>query len=109
MGHLAAPDTPVLTSEPTLGRWVGFRAHTADGQIGLVIGELRHGRCGRPASVVVRSGLFCERQTIVPLAAIERVLAHEQRILLRADFPLDGLDEQLHRPAVRRTALSGGR
>jgi hypothetical protein len=109
MGHVAAPDTSVPTPEQTLGRWVGFRADTPEGRFGIVVGELRHGQCGRPASVVVRRGLFCERQTIVPLTAIERVLPQEQRILLRADFPADTVDERLCRPTERPPALSGGR
>lgn len=107
MSQVAAPGASVLSPEPTLGRWVGFRVDSAEGRLGLVVGELRHGRCGRPASLVVRRGLFCERCTLVPLTEIDRVLPSEQRILLRAEFSATAVDEMPCGPAQRPPALAG--
>lgn len=107
MEHVAATGTRAPAAEPTLGRWIGYQADTADGRLGTVVCELRHSHCGRPASVVVRRGLFCERHTLVPLSEIERVLPAERRLVLRDGCRIDAIDAELCRPPERRPRTVG--
>jgi hypothetical protein len=81
--HLEFPRPIDFGDDYWLCRCEGFRLDAPSGRLG-VIAEVRFAsRLDRPDELVVRSGLFGNRVTIVPVSEVAEVLPRQGRIVLR--------------------------
>ena len=72
-----------------LGRCIGFDVYGPDGRVGTVT-HVRFGAVGRPDAVVVRSGLFIRRYTVVRWDHVDHIEPSQRRLTLTtllADAP----------------------
>jgi hypothetical protein len=64
-----------------LGRCVGFDVYGPDGRVGTVA-HIRFGAVDRPDAVVVRSGLFIRRFTVIRWEHVDHVERSRRRLTL---------------------------
>ena len=75
------PPTAASVGLAWLGRCVGFDVYGPDGRVGPVT-HVRFGAVGRPDAVVVRSGLFIRRFTVVRWDHVDYIEPSQRRLML---------------------------
>ena len=96
--HLEFTRPLAFDTDYWLCRCHGFHVDSPAGRVGLVE-EVRFGsRHDRPDELVLRTGMFANRQVVVPVAEVEQIVLRQQRLILRAPPGHKREHERLARP-----------